>query len=137
MNDHVETVRRMIHALMDGDVPAFLAGLADDVRWEHHPTGNTAQARDVPYMRLRRGREAAAGFYDDITEAFELHSLNPHSFLAGDDRVAVVLEYELTVNATGKRVHDEEVHLYEFDSDGKVIAFRHFLDTAKAIAAHS
>lgn len=44
---------------------------------------------------------------------------------------------ELTVKATGKRVRDEEIHLYEFGPYGKVAAFRHFLDTAKAIEAHS
>jgi uncharacterized protein len=57
--------------------------------------------------------------------------------MEGDGHVAVLLGYELTVTATGKRVRDEEIHLYEFDADGKVTAFRHFLDTAKAIEAHS
>jgi ketosteroid isomerase-like protein len=48
-----------------------------------------------------------------------------------------VIEYELTVKATGTRVRDEEIHLMEFGSDGKMTAYRHFLDTAKAIEAHS
>ena len=48
-----------------------------------------------------------------------------------------MIEYGLTVKATGKRVRDEEIHLWEFGSDGKVAAYRHFLDTAKAIEPHS
>jgi ketosteroid isomerase-like protein len=88
-------------------------------------------------MRSRTGREAVAGFFQDIEEDFEMNSFNPHSFLEGDGLVAAVIEYELTVKATGKRLRDEEIHLMEFGSDGKMTAFRHFLDTAKAIEAHS
>ena len=135
--NNVETVQQIYEAFGREDLPAILEHLAADVRWEYHPTGNTAQDRDVPYMRLREGREAAAGFFHDIVEDFELHEFKPHSFLEGDGLVAVVIEYELTVRATGKRIWDEEIHLYQFDPDGKVTAYRHFLDTAKAIEAHS
>jgi uncharacterized protein len=134
---NVETVKRGYEAFGRGDIPAILELLADDVRWEHHPTGNSAQDRDVPYMRARSGREAAAGFFADIAEDFEMSTFNPHSFLEGDGLVATVIEYELTVKSTGKRVHDEEIHLWEFGPDGKVVAYRHFLDTTKAIEAHS
>ena len=133
----VETVQQIYEAFGRGDIRTILEHLAEDVRWEHHPTGNAAQDQDVPYMRPRSGREAAAGFFQDIEEDFEMNSFNPHSFLEGEGRVAAVIEYDLTVKATGKRVLDEEIHLYEFGSDGEVTAFRHFLDTAKAIEAHS
>jgi ketosteroid isomerase-like protein len=134
---NVQTVRQILEALESGDADAFRKHLAEDVRWEYHPTGNTAQERDVPYMRLRNGREAAAGFIDDIEEDFEMNSLELKSFLEGENLVAVLIGYELTVRATGKRVRDEEIHLYELGADGKVSTFRHFLDTAKAIEAHS
>lgn len=134
---NIETVRRGYEAFGRGEIDAILEQYAEDVRWEDHPTGNAAQDQDVPYMRSRNGRDGVAGFFRDIEEDFEMHSFNPHSFLAGDGLVAAVVEYELTVRATGKRVHDEEIHLYEFSPDGEIKAFRHFLDTAKAIAAHS
>jgi uncharacterized protein len=134
---NVPTIQKLLEAVSQGDVEAFQEHLAEDVRWEYHPTGNTAQDRDVPYMRLREGREDAAGFLRDIAEDFDLSSLEVQGFLEGDSRVAVLLGYELTVKSTGKRVRDEEIHLWELDSDRKVTAFRHFLDTAKAIEAHS
>jgi len=133
---NVESVQQGYEAFGRGDIQGALEHVAEDVRWEHHPTGNTAQDRDVPYMRSRNGREAAAGFFQDIDEDFEMHSFNPHSFLEGDGLVVAIIEYELTVKATGKRVHDEEIHLWEFGPDGKATAFRHFLDTEKAIEAH-
>jgi uncharacterized protein len=135
---NINTIKTLIGALEAGNADAFRALLADDVRWEYHPTGNTAQDNDVPYMRLREGAQSAAtGFLSDIAEDFDLNDLYVKAFMEGDGHVAVLLGYELTVTATGKRVRDEEIHLYEFDADGKVTAFRHFLDTAKAIEAHS
>ena len=98
---NVETVQQIYEAFGRGDVPAILKQLAEDVRWEHHPTGNVAQDQDVPYMRPRSGREAAAGFFQDVDEDFEMHSFNPHAFLEGDGLVAAVIEYDLTVKATG------------------------------------
>jgi uncharacterized protein len=134
---NVGTMQQIYEAFGRGDIPAILERLAEDVRWEQWPTGNAAQERDVPYMRGRSGREAAAGFFEDIQKDFELNSLNPHAFLEGDDRVAVLIEVDLTVRSTGKRLTDEEIHLWEFGRDGELTGFRHFLDTAKAIEAHA
>lgn len=134
---NVETVHGTYQAFGRGDVQAILDQCAEDIRWEHHPTGNTAQDRKVPYMRSRSGRDAVAGFFQDMEEGYEMHAFNPHSFLAGDGRVAAVVEFDLTVKATGKRIHDEEIHLFEFGDDGKVTSFRHFLDTAKTIEGHA
>lgn len=66
-----------------------------------------------------------------------MHVFRPHTFLEGDGVVGVVVEFEITVKSSGKGVHDEEVHFWQFDSNGKIVAFRHFLDTAKAIEAHA
>jgi hypothetical protein len=75
--------RMVSYASIDGSGLAIFEHLAEDVRWEHHPTGNAAQDQDVPYMRPRSGRAAAAGFFQDIEEDFEMNSFNPHSFLEG------------------------------------------------------
>ena len=134
---HVDTIQHLYEAFGRGDIPAVLEHLDESVRWEEWRTGNTAQEADVPYMRSRNGREAAAGFFQDIQDDFELNSFNPHAFLEGGDHVAVVVEVDLTVKSTGKRLHDEEIHLWGFGSDGRIVSHRHFLDTAKAIDAHS
>jgi ketosteroid isomerase-like protein len=91
---NVETMQQIYEAFRSGDIPEILERLAEDVRWEQWPTGNAAQDADVPYMRLRRGREAVAGFFQDIQEDFELNSFNPHSFLEGDGGVAVLIEVD-------------------------------------------
>jgi uncharacterized protein len=134
---NVETMQQVYEAFGRDDIPAILEHWAEDVRWEQWPVANAAQEQDVPYMRPRSGREAAAGFFEDIEADFEMNSFNPHTFLERDGSVAVLIDLEFTIRSTGKRVHDEEIHLVEFGPDGKVTSFRHFLDTAKAIEAHS
>jgi hypothetical protein len=45
------------------------------------------------------------------------------------------MRIEFTVKATGNRLRDEELHLWTFDDAGRVTALRHYVDTAKHIAA--
>jgi ketosteroid isomerase-like protein len=135
--NNLQTVQEIYEAFGRGDVQAIVDRMADDVQWERWETGNAAQDADVPYMRPRTGPDGVTGFFAEIAEDFEMNSFSPHTFLQGDGHVAAVIELELTVSGTGKRLRDEEIHLWGFDADGKVSSFRHFLDTAKAIEAHS
>ena len=134
---HLETIKQIYQAFEQDDVLAICDFLAPDVKWEFHPTGNTAQEKDIPYMRYRQGKDAVPAFFSDIKEDFEMHDFELKFILEGDGSVAAVFRFDLTIKATGKRIQDEEVHLWEFGENGKVIAFRHFLDTAKSIDAHS
>ena len=135
-NDNLRTIQRNYEAFGRGDVDVILESLALDVQWEYHPTGNTAQDSGVPYMRFRKGKEQVPGFFEDMEKHYEIHAFEPQAFLEGDGFVAVVVKFELKVKATGKRIQDEEIHLFEFDHQGKVKAFRHFLDSKKTVEAH-
>lgn len=46
--------------------------------------------------------------------------------------VQVVLDVELP---NGGRLRDEELHLWTLDADGRITALRHYIDTAKHLAA--
>ncbi len=65
-----------------------------------------------------------------IYQAFE-----PLNFLEGGDQVAGVVRVESTVRETGKSIDETEIHLWTFDADGKVCAFRHHVDTQQHISA--
>jgi ketosteroid isomerase-like protein len=55
--------------------------------------------------------------------------------MAGDHQVAAEVAVEFEVLATGRRYRDEELHLWTFDGAGKVTRLRHYLDSAKHVAA--
>jgi ketosteroid isomerase-like protein len=55
--------------------------------------------------------------------------------MGNENQVAVEFILEANVPATGGHYRDEEMHLWTFDANGKVIRLRHYVDTAKHMAA--
>jgi ketosteroid isomerase-like protein len=129
------TVQAMYQAFGQGDVPAILERMADDIRWEAWEVDNTAQGAGVPWVLPRSGRDGVAQFFQDVADNLEFHSFEPVNLLEGGDQVAATLRIDVTVKATGERFQDEEIHLWSFGSDGKVTGLRHYIDTAKHVKA--
>ena len=125
--DNVTTVQEIYAAFDRGDIPAILEQLADDIVFE--PWETAAGRAGVPWLRRRQGHDGAAGFFESLA-GLEIHSFEPRNFLAGGNQVAAVVRLEATVLATGRRVVDEEIHLWTFDTAGRVSEMRHLADTA-------
>jgi len=126
------TVGTIYEAFGRGDVPAILEHLADDVAWDEWPD-NFAQRAGVPHLMPRRGRNDAAGFFGVIGDmtvlGFEVLDV------IGDGRQVVAEIRASFALSGGGRFADEELHLWTFGDDGRVVRFRHYVDTAKHIAA--
>jgi ketosteroid isomerase-like protein len=132
---NIGTVQRIYEAFGRGDVAEVLEQLAEDVAWEHWETGNSGQDAGLPWLTRRTGRGDVAAFFETLAGELDLNSFQPLELLEGDRSVAAVIRIEATVRATGRRIEDEEIHLWTFGDSGKVIAHRHFLDTGKHVAA--
>ena len=121
---NLETVRQIYAAFGRGDISAFLEQLDQGVDWEYGSGSN-----EVPWLQPRRGREAAAGFFEALREV-EIHRFVPKELLEGPDLVVALVDIEFTVQRTGRRVIEEdEAHVWRFNSRGKVERFRHCTDT--------
>lgn len=132
---HIPTIQAIYAAFSRGDGPAFLENISNDVRWEHWEH-NLAQEQGVPYLQARRGKEGVGEFLASLA-AIDLRSLEVLDMMESRHQVAVTFTIDFVVKATGKRLRDEEVHLWTFDAQGRVIALRHYVDTAKHIEACS
>lgn len=132
MSHHVETVAAIYEAFGRGDVQAILSHLGDDVRWEEWDD-NHAQRAGVPWLAPRRGRAGALEFFR-VVGGLQLHDFRVLKMLAGEDSVAAEVIVEFTA-PNGKRLRDEELHLWTFSADGRVARMRHYVDTAKHVAA--
>jgi hypothetical protein len=119
------TVQQIYAAFGRGDVPAILEHLDESVEWEYG-----VNSTDVPWLQPRRGRDGAAAFFVSLGEV-DLTKFEPRGLLEGEGGLVVALfNVELTVKATGKRVVEEnQVHLWHFNPEGKVVRFRHRADT--------
>lgn len=132
MTANVQTISAIYEAFGRGDVPTILGHLADDVRWEAWDD-NSAQRAGVPWLEARSGREGALEFFR-VVGTLKVTDFRVLKMLAGESDVAaeVVIEFE---TPSGVRLRDEELHLWTLDAAGKVTRMRHYVDTAKHIAA--
>jgi ketosteroid isomerase-like protein len=128
------TVQGIYQSFAKGDVPAILDVLADDVEWEAWES-NTSVKAGVPWMTPRHGKADVVHFFE-TTGQMEIVDLQVLNMMEGGSQVAV--EFVLEANLPswgGGHYRDEEMHLWTFNDEGKVVRLRHYTDTAKHIAA--
>lgn len=134
MSDHLATVSAIYEAFGRGDIPAILDHLADDVQWESWED-NSAQKAGVPWMIPRHDRDGVAEFFRVVATTLDIQEFRILALMGSDNQVAAEFVLEADVRTTGRHYRDEEMHLWTFNDQGKVVRFRHYLDTAKHIAA--
>jgi ketosteroid isomerase-like protein len=124
---NLETVKTIYEAFGRGDVPTILSKLADDVDWELWED-SFAQQYDVPYLRYKKGAGSVIEFFREVAK-LGIREFKVLSVMEGANQIAAEIEIETAT------FRDEEIHLWTFNADGKVSRFRHYIDTAKHIAA--
>ena len=133
MSDHLATVKAIYEAFGRGDIPALLEHVSDDVQWEAW-ADNTAQKAGVGWMAPRRGKAGVAEFFQVVAEELDVQEFQVLSLMAGGDQVAAEFVISANLRKGGGNYRDEEMHLWTFGADGKVVRLRHYLDTAKHAA---
>ena len=134
--NHVKTVQAIYEAFGRGDVAAILTHVDEDVSWDQWDAPGRAQQL-VPYIKPRRGHKQVTEFFKDVAATLQIHRFEPIGFFESDDHVLTRIRLDTTLKPTGKRIQDDEIHLFRFDGQGKVAAFRHFFDTFKHAEAMS
>jgi ketosteroid isomerase-like protein len=111
-----------------GDIAGLLDLFADDISWE------TPAVENAPHAGKREGRDAVAAFFRLLSENEQITRFEPLEFIAQNDKVVVLGESAITVNATGNSYETPWVHIFTLH-DGKVIEFQEFFDNAAATRA--
>ena len=130
-----DTVSRIYQAFGDGDVATILGYLDDNVTWDADWADNSAQRAGVANLTPRRGRDGVAEFFALVGKT-TIHEFVVHDLMSSDRQVVVQVTIDTTV-LSGGRLRDEELHLWTFGPDGRVVALRHYVDTAKHIRAEA
>jgi uncharacterized protein len=121
---NVKTVQEIYGAFGRGDVPAILERLSEAIEWEQG--GN---ANDIPWLQPRRGRAGVQEFFGSLQQ-LDFPKFEPKAFAETGNLVVALVDVELVVKKTGKKVvENDEVHLWWFDSAGRITRFRHRVDT--------
>ena len=131
---NLKTVAGIYESFGKGDVPGILAVLADDVEWESW-ADNSAVKAGVPWLTPRHGKDDVVHFFETAGQ-MKITDLQVLNMMEGGNEVAVsfILETDLPAWGGG-HYRDEEIHLWTFNDQGKVVRLRHYVDTAKHIAA--
>ncbi len=130
------TVADIYAAFGCGDVPAILDRLADDVRWDADWTpDNHGQRAGVAHLMPRVGPAQVAEFFTIISE-WTVEDFTVLDVIGTGRQVVAEIRAAFTL-PNGGRFADEELHLWTFDDAGRVTRYRHYVDTAKHIAAAS
>lgn len=133
MSKNIETISELYAEFGRGDIPAVLNKLADNVEWEVCATPTGAQRAGVPWLQPRHGKSGAAEFFDIVTK-FDFKEFNILSLMDGGNQVAALLRIAADTPGGG-HFDDEEIHLWSFNDEGKITAYRHYMDSAPHIAA--
>jgi ketosteroid isomerase-like protein len=115
-----------------GDVPSILDKIAPNCQWESW-ANNRAQRSGVPTLQPRTGPAGVGEFFAAVGE-LTIHDFQVLDVIAGERQVAaeVVIEFS---TPSGGRSRDEELHLWTLDERQQVVRMRHYVDTAKHMAA--
>src|SRR5262245_54657969 len=123
MPDNVATVRTIYEAFGRGDVPYILSCLADDVEWDNR------ESYGIPLLVPRRGRGEVGLFFQELSN-IELQTFSVNNLFDGGSSVVAWISISWKWKASGRVFSDSvALHLWEFDSSGKVRRFFHVEDT--------
>ena len=121
---NVPTVQRLYDAFGQGDISTILSLLAETVQWEYGMLDV-----GLPWLQPRKGRAEVPKFFESLN-AFQLQKFQPKIFLENSNVVVALIDVAFIVKSTGRPVVEEdEVHIWHFDSEGRVIRFCHKVDT--------
>jgi hypothetical protein len=133
MKTNIETIQAIYEAFSRGDIPTILEHLSDDVRWESW-ADNSAQQYGIAYLKAQTGKAGVLEFFH-VAGQLNITDFQVLSIMAGDNQVAAEFVIETAPSNFSGGYRDEEMHLWTFNNEGKVIRLRHYLDTFKHIQA--
>lgn len=121
---NIQTIKDVYAAYAAGDLQAILARLAEDVAWD-----NAGGATDVPWLAPRSGHSGAVRFFEAIA-LLQVNYFQPKAFFELGNLVVVLVDEDVVVKATGRGLKEcDQVHLWTFDHEGRIVRHRQRVDT--------
>ena len=124
---NVEIVKRGYEAFGRGDINVVLELCEEEVEWA------SSGPSEMPTAGIRRGRDQVAQFFKAVDQVFEIQRFEPRQFIAQGDQVVVLGGDTAKIKATGKVLTEEWAHAFTI-RNGKIAAFREYIDTAEVVA---
>lgn len=125
---NTELVRQAYAAFANGDLEHVLGCLAPEIDWE------TPSVPTLAFTGKRHGREQVAEYFRLNGEQQAVREFVPREFVAQGDKVVVLGHGAWTARESGRDFESDWVHVFTI-ADGRIAAFREFLDVHVAVDA--
>jgi uncharacterized protein len=124
--ENVDVVKRGYEAWNRGDMAAVFDGYDPDVEhWDR---------ADDPGATVRRGRDALAAAYAELSESYAEIQIEPKEFIDAGDSVVVPVRVTVRGRTSGAVVEGDQVFVYRLRA-GKVTEIREYRVRAEALKA--
>ena len=130
--ENVQVVQNLFAAFGQGNIPAALDILAEDVDWQS-PVRRTRPGK-ISWATPRHGHKEVAEFSKELSEKMQIERMETLDFTAQGDRVVVEGKNRGTVKSTGRTYEHDWVMVFTVRG-GKVVRHRHYYDTADIAVA--
>ena len=126
MNEHenVNVVKDAYRAFGEGNLEDLIAVLDESVKWF-----SIGPPHLIPTAGTRYGPEQVEKYFWLLKQQGQLKGWWPLEFIAEDDKVVTIGEWQTELSATGSLIRSPWVHVFTL-RDGKICEFRSFYDTA-------
>src|SRR5262249_30143803 len=114
-------------------IPAVLSHLSEDVTWDVTEEPWSPHEAGVPWLMPRRGHEEVGGFFAIVSQ-WGYERFEPLALLVSDTQCGAGIR-PIDPLPNRNRLDQTVIHLWTFGADGRVVALRRMLDTAKEIEA--
>ncbi len=121
---NVALIQNLYAAFRDGRVDMILASVTDDVAWE-----SVGDPKHFPAFGLRIGPTGVGEFFRQVAINLSVRRFEPRLFHAAGDCVFVQGSASGDDLMTARVIETEWAHIFTL-RDGRVAAFREFVDTA-------
>ena len=132
MVSNTEATRKGYEFFQRGDIPGLLRDLIDD-----SCTWIIPGPKDkLPWAGTFTGKQEIANFFAQVGENLESSEFGPREMIEQGDTVVALGTLTGRAKKTGKTVTNEWAHVFKY-SQGKVVFFQEYIDTAADVAAMS
>jgi len=126
---NIAFVQSLYAAFGRGDIAFILSNVTPDVSWDM-----TGRPEDYVRFGAHDGAAGVQRFFELLVENEDFTEFQPTEFRAAGDKVYVLGHLSLRMKKTGRSVTTDWIHIMTL-KNGKVAAFKEFLDTAQFVAA--
>jgi len=128
---NTQIIKDAFAAFGRGDIKAILDSLADNVVWQ----GVIGTEGVLPQSGIRRGRAAVAEFFKQVADTTDFTEFAPETFVAQGNIVVALGRYSAKMKPSGGQLSSSWVMVFTLEN-GKVVDFKEYSDSAKAIRAY-